>query len=46
MLKKIWNRIVTMQEARAAYFALQNMTDKELHDIGVTRGELKQRIYS
>ena len=46
MLKKIWNRIVEMQEARAAYFPLQNMTDKELHDIGVTRGELKQRIYS
>ena len=45
MLKKIWNRIVKMQEARAAYYALNNMTDKELRDIGVTRCELKQRVY-
>lgn len=45
MLKKIWNRFVKMQEARAAYYVLSNMNDKELRDIGVTRGELKQRLY-
>jgi uncharacterized protein YjiS (DUF1127 family) len=45
MLKKIWKRLVEMQEARAAYYILSNMSDKDLRDIGVTRGELKQRLY-
>jgi uncharacterized protein YjiS (DUF1127 family) len=46
MIKKIWKRIVDMQERRAAYWTLQHMSDKQLRDIGVTRGELKQRVYS
>lgn len=32
------------QQARADYWLLQNMTDKELRDIGITRGNIKQVI--
>jgi len=32
------------QQARADYWLLQNMTDKELRDIGITRGNIRQVI--
>ena len=51
MLKKLWNAIVVHQEARAkqimkfhsSYKALSQlsaMSDKELRDIGITRGDI------
>lgn len=51
MLKKLWNAIVAHQEARAkqimkfhtSYKALSQlsaMSDKELRDIGITRGDI------
>jgi uncharacterized protein YjiS (DUF1127 family) len=45
MLKKLWHRAVAAQERRANYWKLQNMTDKELRDIGVERFEIKQRVF-
>jgi len=45
MFRKIINAIARTQERRAAYFVLQNMTEKQLKDIGVTRAELRQRVY-
>jgi uncharacterized protein YjiS (DUF1127 family) len=46
MLKKLWNRAVAVQERRAAYWKVHNMTDRELRDIGVERYEIKQKFYS
>lgn len=34
------------QMRRAAFLTLQHMTDKQLKDIGVTRGELRHRLYN
>jgi uncharacterized protein YjiS (DUF1127 family) len=45
MLKKLWHRAVAAQERRANYWKLQNMTDRELRDIGVERFEIKQRVF-
>jgi len=45
MLKNLWNRAVAAQERRANYWKLQNMTDRELRDIGVERFEIKQRVF-
>lgn len=42
VLKKLHAGIVHMQERRAAYWMLQNLSDKELRDIGVTRGEIRK----
>ena len=44
-LKTIYNAIVRTQERRAAYWQLNNLTDKELRDIGVTRGEIWDAAY-
>ena len=51
MLKKLWNAIVAHQEARAKQIMkfhssykvlaqLSAMSDKELRDIGITRGDI------
>jgi len=45
MLKKLWRRAVAAQERRANYWKLQNMTDKQLRDIGLDRYQIKQRIF-
>ena len=45
MLKKLWRRAVAAQERRANYWKIQNMTDKELREIGVERFEINKRIY-
>jgi uncharacterized protein YjiS (DUF1127 family) len=42
ILKKMHAGIVRMQERRAAYWMLQNLSERELRDIGVTRGEILQ----
>lgn len=45
ILKKMYDGIVRIQERRAAYWQLQNLSDKELHDIGVTRGEIWEAAF-
>lgn len=32
------------QQARADYWILTNMSDKELHDIGISRGEINRVV--
>ena len=45
MFKKLHKAIVQYQQKRADFFILNNLTDRQLKDMGVTRGELKQRFY-
>jgi len=42
MLKKLWNRAVAVQERRANYWKLRNMTDRELQDIGIDRFDIRK----
>lgn len=39
-------RTVEAQKRRADYIILTNMTDKDLHDIGITRGDIRDRVYN
>ena len=39
-LKALFNAIVRIQERRTEYWQVNNLTDKELRDIGVTGGEI------
>jgi uncharacterized protein YjiS (DUF1127 family) len=32
------------QQARADYWILSNMSDKDLHDIGISRGEIRNVV--
>ena len=45
MLKRLLKNLQERQQRRADYWILQNMTNKALKDIGVTRGEINQKIY-
>jgi uncharacterized protein YjiS (DUF1127 family) len=45
MFKKLHHAIVKYQKRRADFFILNNLTDRQLKDLGVTRGEIKQRFY-
>lgn len=38
-------KIQHMQQRRADYWLLQNMTDKDLNDIGISRGEIYDKVY-
>lgn len=44
-LNAIWKRIVDYQDRRASYWMLQNMTDRQLSDIGVARCEIEKRCF-
>lgn len=34
-----------MQQRRADYYLLMNMSDRELRDLGIGRSEIRQRLY-
>lgn len=34
-----------MQQKRADYYLLMNMSDRELKDLGIGRSEIRQRLY-
>ena len=44
--KHIAMSIVKSQQRRADFFILTHMTDAELRDIGISRGEIKERYYA
>ena len=44
MLKRLWNKAVKLQEQRANYWKLRNMTDRELRVIGVSRYDIERGI--
>mgnify|MGYP003629957378 FL=1 len=46
MLKRLLKRLQDSQQRRADYWLLHNMTNKDLRDIGISRGEIKSKIYS
>ena len=46
MFRKIINFIQKSQERKVALWQLENMTDMQLKDIGVTRGQIYQKVYS
>ena len=43
-LKRVNNRIIQYQERRVAHWQLTSMTDQQLRDIGITRGEISKKI--
>ena len=45
MLKRLLKRLQDSQQRRADFWLLHNMSDKDLRDIGITRGEIKSKIY-
>jgi len=44
-LASIGTSLAKAQQMRADFWLLNNMSDKQLKDIGITRGEIKQRFY-
>ena len=44
MLKRLLKRLQDSQQRRADYWLLHNMTNKDLRDIGISRGEIKSKI--
>lgn len=46
MFKRILKAIQEGQQRRVHYWQLQNMSDRELRDIGVSRAEIRNKIYS
>ena len=45
MFKNILKTIQKNQQRRADYWILMNLSDKELHDMGISRGEIRQKVY-
>ena len=43
-LKRANNKIIQHQERRVAHWQLTSMTDQQLRDIGITRGEISKKI--
>ena len=46
MFKRFLNRLQQGQMRRVEYWQLNNMSDAMLKDIGITRGEIKDRFYN
>jgi uncharacterized protein YjiS (DUF1127 family) len=44
-LKNIFKAIQANQEKRAHYWMLQKLSDRELHDLGIGRGQIREVIY-
>jgi|TARA_R110000744_G_scaffold27418_3_gene66989 uncharacterized protein YjiS (DUF1127 family) len=42
---KLGASIARSQQLRADYWILKNMSDNDLRDIGITRGEIRDRCY-
>jgi uncharacterized protein YjiS (DUF1127 family) len=45
MFKKLIKAIQENQTRRATYYLLHSLSDKALKDIGITRGEINQKIF-
>jgi len=45
MFKRFIKALQESQQRRVSYWQLNNMSDSALKDIGVTRGEIKQKFY-
>jgi len=45
MFRRVLKAIQQNQQRRADYWILMNLSDKELHDMGISRGEIRQKVY-
>ena len=45
IIKKILKTLQESQQRRADYWILQNLSDTELRDIGITRSEIAHTVY-
>ena len=45
LIKKIWNWIELTQQQRADYWILNNLTDRELRDLGIGRSQIRELVY-
>lgn len=45
LLRKIWKAIEENQQRRADYWILQNLSERELRDLGIGRSEIRRIIY-
>jgi uncharacterized protein YjiS (DUF1127 family) len=46
MFKRLIKKIQVMQQKKADYEILMSLSNKELQDIGISRGEIRKKIYS
>jgi uncharacterized protein YjiS (DUF1127 family) len=46
MFKRLISRLQYNQMRRVEYWQLNNMSDAMLKDIGISRGEIKDRFYN
>ena len=44
--KRAWKKHEIAQQKRADFRLLQMMSDKDLHDIGIGRGDIRRVIYA
>jgi uncharacterized protein YjiS (DUF1127 family) len=44
-INAILKKVAEYQTRRASYWMLQNMTDRQLSDIGVSRSEIRSRVF-
>ena len=44
-LNGMWKAIERGQQRRADYWILHNLSDRELYDLGIPRGEIRHRVY-
>jgi uncharacterized protein YjiS (DUF1127 family) len=44
MFKRLFNNIQRSRQASADLWLLNNMSDKDLRDIGITRGEIESKV--
>lgn len=44
-LKSAWDAIQENQQKRADYWVLQNLSDRQLRDMGIGRSQIKGIIY-
>lgn len=45
MLKRILDAIIQHQTKRAAYWQLRNLSDAQLKDMGLCRGDIYTKVY-
>ena len=45
LIKKIWYWIELTQQQRADYWILNNLTDRELRDLGIGRSQIRELVY-
>lgn len=43
--RKLWKAIQESQQRRADYYLLQQLTDRELRDLGLGRSQIRSIIY-